>query len=95
LPEAKRPVEPVVAKAEGPERRDGIGLDAARCQLVLTREELWLDYIGLGGLAGIGQMTAYLDGAGDLTRIEHNTLVQALNEKYLDLEGDHPVPYVD
>jgi hypothetical protein len=90
----KRPAEPTVTRAEDPERGHGAVLDAARCELLLTFDELWVDYLGLGGLAGIDQVTAYLGGVGEaFNRVEHNTLVQALNEKYLDVGGDHRIPY--
>ncbi|MDQ6616731.1 MAG: hypothetical protein M3083_18795 [Actinomycetota bacterium] len=73
----------------------GSSLDRFRRALILTREELWLKYIGLGGMAGIEDMTSYLAGRGDLGRLEHNTIAQALNEQYIDLGQNHLVPYLD
>ena len=62
---------------------------------MLTREELWVQYVGLGGTATIDELALYLAGEGGLDRLEHNTLTQALNEAYIDLGGNHPVPYAD
>jgi hypothetical protein len=73
----------------------GADLDVIRRQLALTHEELWVLYIGLGGRAGIDELTSYLAGTGHLNRLEHNTVVQALNEQYLDAGQDHPVDYLD
>ncbi len=73
----------------------GLALDAVRRHLVLTREELWVFYIGLGGVAGIDQLTAYLAGNSQLGTGEHNTIVQALNEQFIDAGGNHPVAYID
>jgi len=73
----------------------GAGLDAVRRQLVLTREELWVSYIGLGGVLGIDALSGYLSGVGELSRLEYNTVVQALNEQFLDAGGNHPVAYLD
>ncbi len=70
-------------------------LDPFRRTLILTREELWVDYIGLGGVAGIDDLTGYLAGGRDLARLEHNTIAQALNERFIDRGGNHPVPYLD
>jgi hypothetical protein len=73
----------------------GRGLDPFRRELILTREELWVDYVGLGGVAGIDALTGYLAGATELGRLEHNTIAHALNERYVDLGRNHPVPYID
>jgi hypothetical protein len=73
----------------------GRGLDPFRRELILTREELWVDYVGLGGVAGIDDLTGYLAGGADLGRLEHNTIAQALNERYIDLGRNHLVPYLD
>jgi hypothetical protein len=78
-----------------PDLWNGPSLDAVRRGAVLTREELWVRYIGLGGMLGIDELTRYLAGTTGLTRLEHNTVVQALNEHFVDLGGDHPVPYDD
>lgn len=74
---------------------DGVRLDAARRQLLLTWEELWVLYIGLGGTLGIDNMTTYLSGSGQVSRLEHNVLAHALNEQSIDSGQRHLVTYLD
>ncbi len=73
----------------------GSSLEAFRRELILTRVELWVHYVGLGGMARMGEVASYLAGEAQLGRLEHNTIVQALNERFMELGGDHPVPYID
>lgn len=73
----------------------GVSLESFRRDLILTRVELWVHYVGLGGRARMGEISRYLDGEGQLDRLEHNTIAQALNERFMDLGRDHPVPYLD
>jgi hypothetical protein len=73
----------------------GIALDAFRRELLLTREDLWVDYVGVGGLSDIDGLTNYLGGRGTLSRLDHNTIAQALNDRFIDLGRNYPVPYLD
>lgn len=73
----------------------GRALDVFRQELILTLEDLWVRYLGLGGAADIENFRRYLAGGPELGRGEHNTIAQALNERYLDAGADHPVPYLD
>jgi hypothetical protein len=55
---------------------------------------LWLRYVGLGGTAPIGDMHAHIRGTGSLDTVQHDMLVQALNERFMERELNHPLPYV-
>ncbi len=73
----------------------GTPLDVVRRQLVLSREELWVLYIGLGGELSIDDFVGYLTGTGAISRLEYNVLVQALNEVFLDSGRGQSVAYRD
>jgi hypothetical protein len=62
---------------------------------MLTWEELWVRYVGLGGMLGMDDMTTYLLGTGGVTRLEHNVLAHALNEELIDTGQDSRVAYRD
>lgn len=68
-------------------------LEAGRIQADMTRDELWLAYFALGGLASRDAVGAYLDGGGGA--MDSDVLAQAVNERFLDLGRNHPVPYLD
>lgn len=68
-------------------------LDRSRKLAGLTQEELWLRYFGLGGFRPMLELEAVLHGALVPTDHDHDVLVHALNERFSELGGDHPVPY--
>ncbi len=70
-------------------------LDRAREKAALTHGELWLRYFELGGMSTSLEVEAYLFGALVATDHEHDVLVHALNERFVELGGNHPVPYSD
>ena len=70
-------------------------LDAARAMLGLSVLELWFDYIGMGGRLLPQELRARLAGDGQLDGRDHDLLAQALNERFLDRDEDHPLAYVD
>jgi hypothetical protein len=64
----------------------------------LSVPELWLRYFALGGTATAPQMEAHLDGERDSAfdvddDLQHDTLVQALNERFMELHLDDALPY--
>ena len=74
--------------------QDIADLDAARRQLELTMLDLWTAYFALGGHHDPATLTAYLAGEGDTAaNSDHDIIVHALNESYLDRGQDHPLPY--
>ena len=71
------------------------GLDRARRGARLSHAELWLRFFELGGMSNALEVEAYLYGALEPSSHEHDVLAHALNERFSELGGDHPVPYAD
>ena len=61
----------------------------------LTVPELWLRYFGLGGTGTSLELEAFLDGRqrGPFDDAQHDVVAHALNERFMDLGQDNPVPY--
>lgn len=70
-------------------------LVAAYEQAELTLWELWVRYFALGGTAPLPDVHAHINGAETLGTVEHDTLVHALNERFVERDMDHPVPYAN
>src|SRR3954465_8739367 len=70
-------------------------LDAARRELGLSDDDLWLAYVALGGSLSAVQLRNYFDGDYALNAREYDYLAQALNDRYIDRGEDHAVPYAD
>ena len=68
-------------------------LEHARIELGLSVADLWLRYLALGGMSSPLEVEAYLQGALNPTSHEYDVLAHALNERYVELGGNHPVPY--
>lgn len=68
-------------------------LNLARVDAELTMAELWMRYFGLGGMSAAVELEACLYGA--LTTTDHNydMIAHALNERFVELGRNHPVPY--
>jgi hypothetical protein len=84
----------LTADVSGRSTNLGIALDRIRGQFRLSRDELWIRYMALGGTLGAAALGAYLSGSGPIDEVQHNTIVQVLNEEALDAGGDHPVAYL-
>ncbi len=68
-------------------------LDQARRAAGLSHGELWLRYFELGGMSTALQLEAFLYGALLPTANDHDVVAHALNERFVELGGNHPVPY--
>ena len=68
-------------------------LERARQDLDLTVSELWLRYFELGGMSTHLELDAVLHGALIATVHDRNVIAVALNERFAELGGDHPLPY--
>ncbi len=73
--------------ASGPEI-----LEAARVQAGMSFDELWVAYFALGGTASPDIVRSYLAGS-ETQSMDYDVLAQAINEKFVDEGGNHPVPY--
>jgi hypothetical protein len=69
--------------------------DVYRRNAELTRSELWLRYFELGGMSTAFQLEAFLYGALQPSSHDHDVIAQALNERFVELGGNHPVPYAE
>jgi hypothetical protein len=70
-----------------------VGFEAARQQALLSFDDLWIRYLGLGGESTQDEMKGYVEGTASPSSHEHDVLAQALNERFMDMEMDSPVPY--
>jgi hypothetical protein len=68
-------------------------LDLYRREAGLSLSELWLRYFELGGMSTALELEAYLYGALIPTAHDHDLVAHALNERFVELGGNHPVPY--
>jgi hypothetical protein len=69
-------------------------LEAARTQAGMSVDELWMAYFALGGAALPATLRLYLAGDGT-NGMDYDVVAQAINERFLEKGGDHPVPYRD
>lgn len=74
--------------------REGL-LDAARQELGLSHGELWFRYFELGGMCTALEVEACLYGVLVLTEHDRDLIAVALNERFAEVGGDHPVAYSD
>jgi hypothetical protein len=70
-------------------------LDAFRRGAELSHGELWLRYFELGGMSTGQELEAYLYGALRPSRHDYDVIAQALNERFVEMGGNHPVPYAE
>jgi hypothetical protein len=68
-------------------------LDAFRRLAELTHPELWMRYFELGGMSTGIEVEAFLYGALEPSPHDHDVIAHALNERFVELGGNHPVPY--
>jgi hypothetical protein len=68
-------------------------LDAYRQEAGLSHEELWLRYLELGGISTGTDVEAILCGVLVPSDHDHDVIALALNERFVELGRDHPVPY--
>ena len=68
-------------------------LNVARVEAGLSVDELWLRYFELGGMSTAVELEAHLYGALATTDHNHDLIAHALNERFVELGRNHPVPY--
>ncbi|MHB8220040.1 MAG: hypothetical protein ACYDHU_06930 [Acidimicrobiales bacterium] len=68
-------------------------LDVYRREAGLSRGELWLRYFALGGMSSAFEVEAFLESVLVPTAHDHDVLAHALNERFVEMGGNHPVPY--
>jgi hypothetical protein len=70
-------------------------LEQARQEVGLSIGALWIRYFALGGMSAPLEMEAVLFGALVADPTDRDLLAVALNERFSELGGDHPIPYSD
>ena len=68
-------------------------LDLYRQVAELSFDELWMRYFALGGMSTALEMEAILFGALQPSAHDHDVIAHALNERFVELGGNHPVAY--
>lgn len=69
-------------------------LEQGRQEVGLSVSELWIRYFAVGGMGGPLEMEAILFGAL-VSPADQDLVAVALNERFSELGGDHPIPYSD
>ena len=70
-------------------------LEQARRGLGLSVSDLWWRYFALGGMSTELEIEAILYQVLVPTTEDRDVLAVALNERFSELGGDHPLPYSD
>ena len=70
-------------------------LDSYRIEAQLSNSELWLRYFELGGMSTGVDLEAFLLGFLQPSIHDHDVIAHALNERFVELGGNHPVPYLE
>ena len=70
-------------------------LDEFRRDALLSHGELWLRYFELGGMSTAFELEALLYGALEPSPHDLDVIAHALNERFAELGGNHPVPYAE
>jgi hypothetical protein len=70
-------------------------LDSYRIEAQLSNSELWLRYFELGGMSTGVDLEAFLLGFLQPSIHDHDVIAHALNERFVEMGGNHPVPYLE
>lgn len=70
-------------------------LDRERLSLGMSVPQLWLEYFALGGSMTPSQLGEALSGAAGMGAYDHDLVVQALNERHLEVGNTHRLAYAD
>jgi len=70
-------------------------LEQARREVGLSVADLWMRYFALGGMSTALEVEAILFGALIPITHDRDVLAVALNERFAEMGGDHPIPYSD
>ncbi len=68
-------------------------LDQFRRDAGLSHGDLWLRYFELGGMSNALELEGFLYGVLHPSAHDREVIAQALNERFVELGGNHPVPY--
>ncbi len=68
-------------------------LEQGRIDAGLTLGELFVRYFELGGMSSPIQVEAFLYEALEPSAHDHDIVAHALNERFVELGGNHPIRY--
>jgi hypothetical protein len=68
-------------------------LDTFRQEAGLSHAELWFRYFELGGMSTGLELEAFLYGVLLPSAHDHDVIAHAINERFVELGGNHPVAY--
>ena len=68
-------------------------LDGARRAAGLSVGQLWIRYFGNGGSATEVEFASFLAHHSWPGPLQYDIAVSALNDRFTELDRDHPVPY--
>ena len=69
--------------------------DLARQDTGLSQHQLWVRFVGLGGMTPAMEMAAVCHKSMVVTATDPDRIGQALNERFTGLGRNHPVPSFD
>ena len=67
--------------------------DQFRREAQLSHGDLFMRYFELGGMSTALQLEAFVYGALEPSAHDREVIAHALNERFVELGGNHPVPY--
>ena len=70
-------------------------LEQARREVGLSIPDLWMRYFALGGMSTALELEAILFNALVADVHDRDVLIVAINERFAEMGGDHPIPYSD
>ena len=70
-------------------------LEQARREVGLSIPDLWMRYFALGGMSTALELEAILFNALVADVHDRDVLTVAINERFAEMGGDHPIPYSD
>lgn len=70
-------------------------LEQARRDVGLSIADLWIRYFALGGMSTALELEAILFNALIADVHDRDVLTVAINERFAEMGGDHPMPYSD
>jgi hypothetical protein len=73
---------------------DPAPVEAARLLADIPVDLLWIDYVGVGGMAALEHFRRMLTGARPMSRVEHDMIACALNERFAEAGFGQPVAYL-
>ena len=69
-------------------------LDRCRRDAGLSHGELWFRYFQLGGMSNALELQAILYGVLRSSAHDHDVIAHAINGRFVELGGNHPVSYL-